>query len=520
MDRIEPKIGKDVIESLTLGMYEDSRFIYREYIQNSADQIDKAICNGLISEQEGTIYIFIDQDKRKIIIEDNATGIPQKEFLPILQNIAQSTKIRGKDKGFRGIGRLGGLAYCQKLTFESSYFGEDQKSIMIWDAATLKGIINNREVKEEAVDVLKKITEHKIEDELSQSHFFRVILENVTNEELLNIPNVRRYLEMVVPIEFKTSFIFKSEICSFLKNKNINLDVYKIYVNGEQIFKGYNTYVYESSKDGRKNRVDEVIDIRTIYEFNEKDELLFWGWYSITERNQKMNQINYQRGFRLRKANIQIGDEYALSKLFKEERFNHYFFGEIHAVHQDLIPNARRDYFIENQTLCEFENKLKAHFVKISKFCYQCSEVNSVRKSLQDYPQKIDEIKKKEGIGFIDKNDAKKTEEELIKIKDEYLRAQKKIAKMKTDYENDLENPIISILKRLENEQNLGKNNINVETNKFEIDVVKPKYLTDNLSRLNKYERKLVSKIFSIINDVLDEKTARNLIKKIEESLK
>ena len=38
-----PRIGKDVIESLTLGMYEDCRFIYREYIQNSADQVDKAV---------------------------------------------------------------------------------------------------------------------------------------------------------------------------------------------------------------------------------------------------------------------------------------------------------------------------------------------------------------------------------------------------------------------------------------------------------------------------------------------
>ena len=38
-----PTIGKDVIESLTLGMYEDCRFIFREYIQNAADQIDKAV---------------------------------------------------------------------------------------------------------------------------------------------------------------------------------------------------------------------------------------------------------------------------------------------------------------------------------------------------------------------------------------------------------------------------------------------------------------------------------------------
>ena len=42
-----PQIGKDVIESLTLGMYEDCRFIYREYIQNAADAVDKASVPGL-----------------------------------------------------------------------------------------------------------------------------------------------------------------------------------------------------------------------------------------------------------------------------------------------------------------------------------------------------------------------------------------------------------------------------------------------------------------------------------------
>ena len=31
-----PKIGKNVLENLTRGMYEDSRVIYREYIQNAA----------------------------------------------------------------------------------------------------------------------------------------------------------------------------------------------------------------------------------------------------------------------------------------------------------------------------------------------------------------------------------------------------------------------------------------------------------------------------------------------------
>ena len=48
MPENNPQIGKDVIESLTLGMYEDCRFIYREYIQNAADQVDKAIDCALL----------------------------------------------------------------------------------------------------------------------------------------------------------------------------------------------------------------------------------------------------------------------------------------------------------------------------------------------------------------------------------------------------------------------------------------------------------------------------------------
>ena len=135
-------IGKDVIESLTFAMYDDPRFIYREYIQNSADQINKALELGLIDNiSECEIWIDINKKERKITIEDNATGIPQNDINRILKNIAQSTKKRGEDKGFRGIGRLGGLAYCEKLIFWTSYKGEDKASVMIWDADKLRKII-------------------------------------------------------------------------------------------------------------------------------------------------------------------------------------------------------------------------------------------------------------------------------------------------------------------------------------------------------------------------------------------
>ena len=39
----DTRIGKYAIENLTRSMYEDSRCIYREFIQNAADQIDDAV---------------------------------------------------------------------------------------------------------------------------------------------------------------------------------------------------------------------------------------------------------------------------------------------------------------------------------------------------------------------------------------------------------------------------------------------------------------------------------------------
>lgn len=87
-----PKIGKDVIESLTLGMYEDSRFIYREYIQNAADAIDKAIETSLLKKGEEAIHVRIDNEERRISIQDNATGIPSNHAMSILQNVAHSNK--------------------------------------------------------------------------------------------------------------------------------------------------------------------------------------------------------------------------------------------------------------------------------------------------------------------------------------------------------------------------------------------------------------------------------------------
>lgn len=515
MDKVAtPIIGKDVIESLTIGMYEDSKFIYREYIQNAADQIDKAVREGLLKKEEGEIYITINPDKKTICIEDNATGISQNQVVPILQNIAQSTKQRGVDKGFRGIGRLGGLGYCDKLIFETSFKGEAVKSTMTWDATLLKKIINNRHDKEEAAKVIATVTHNTTSKEDVGKHYFKVTLTGVTNDMLLDVKEIRNYLSMVAPVPFSNKFIYRNEIYNELTKGKLTIDEYKLFINTEQLEKGYTTYIYRG-EENKKEKAGEVIGVEFFRDYDKNGNLLFLGWYSLTTSlNEQMRSINRARGFRLRKSNIQVGNEYTLEKLHREQRGNFYFFGEVYAFHPDLLPNSRRDYFVENDAYFEFEKKLKIHFYKLKDLYYAASNASSATKKIEEFESaQKDFVEKSENKGFIDKTEQKIELQKLEKKKELALAAQKEIEKLSTKHKDDKAFKKV-IAKVTENK------NTTVETLEMPETDSKPKFRTDNLSSLNKEQRKFLGKIFSIIRDVLDDKTAEQLINKIEEELK
>lgn len=52
-----PVAGKFLLEILTKGMYSNPMHVYREYVQNSSDSIDKAIEEGILNVSEAEIHI-------------------------------------------------------------------------------------------------------------------------------------------------------------------------------------------------------------------------------------------------------------------------------------------------------------------------------------------------------------------------------------------------------------------------------------------------------------------------------
>ena len=90
MSDIEINFGANIIENITTGMYEDSRVVFREFIQNSCDSIDRAVAEGIMEKSDARVEITISPNERKIEVSDNARGIPSADFQRILADVANS----------------------------------------------------------------------------------------------------------------------------------------------------------------------------------------------------------------------------------------------------------------------------------------------------------------------------------------------------------------------------------------------------------------------------------------------
>ncbi len=274
-------VGKNILENLTTGMYSDSKVIYREYIQNACDQIDEAISMGILSQDEGCVDIFMDNKKRFISIRDNATGVKSDTFIEDVGDIANSNKKIGKNKGFRGIGRLCGLAYCKTLKFTTSYKGEAVKSIMTCDAQKMRAMIE--EDKKYTLDeIWDAIVSYSTETEVENEHYFEVEMFeiNKANTDLLDSGKIREYLSFVAPVPYKNTFILRSQIYNYAQTIGYKLDEYRVRVNGSQIFKEYTTKLKELSGSTLKN-YDEISKLEFKTFSNSNGEIIAWMWIGL-----------------------------------------------------------------------------------------------------------------------------------------------------------------------------------------------------------------------------------------------
>lgn len=389
MSEYKSTVGKNLLKILMFNMYHEPKTIYREYVQNALDSINEAVRQEILAKvKDGSISISINRNMRQIVIEDNGKGIISSEAETKLLNIADSYKDGIVSAGQFGIGRLVGAGYCRNLTFETSAKGEAKKTIIDIDVDFVDRIIKDGSDHSSANEVMDCVTKTRFEYEDVDAHYFKVILNDIKSsyDNLLDTDAVIEYLQEVAPIDFGMPFKmrFVNAAPDIYKVHHDNLSTVSISVNQKSdIRKRYGLRV-----EGTGDNIDSL-EYFTISDYQYGD--LAWGWFAITKFSTQIPASDKNRGIRLRKHNIQIGDGDSLNNLFTEARGNLYFYGEVHVINDNIEPDSGRSGLAPTPETIKFQNLLKDEFINLKNLYVLANRAKNVIKTVADHKRKSED---------------------------------------------------------------------------------------------------------------------------------
>ena len=369
-------IGTGILGLVTTAMYDNPLAIYREYIQNSTDAIA-----GMADSTEGKVEITIGPSERWLKIRDNGPGLSNDDAPQQLVPIGRSNKQMGSDRGFRGIGRLAGLAFAETVTFTTRARRDELVTRVTWNSSRLPSgtaaVGEIEEVVRNCVDV------ESLPGPEYPDHFFEVEMRGVARHaagSLLNRDAVRSYVSEVCPVPMAAAFPYALRV-EDLSRPNVPLMSLDITLDGdpEPVRRPYGETIQLSTN--REDRFTEFEEVHIPSVDRIRDAAV--GWIAHSSYLGAIPKGPHIRGIRTRVGNIQIGDETIFDGLYSEERFNRWCVGELHILDHRIVPNARRDYFEPGPHLRNLENHLLPILRGIGERCRAASAArNRTRKVL------------------------------------------------------------------------------------------------------------------------------------------
>ena len=496
------QVGKYTLESLTTGMYSDPKIVYREYIQNSVDSLEHAVSLGMLEQQGMRIDIIVNADESYISIKDNGTGISAAEAAQTLMNVGSSKKRNANNRGFRGIGRLGGMSYCNTLVFTTSAENEKVKTVVSFDCKKLRHLLVPGEYEDMSLSaVLEEITTIETFPEKEEKHYLCVEMVDVNGfSDLLDIDAARSYIAQVAPLPYQSRhFIYTSQLKSYLSDNGYVVEEFPIFVgeNESDVEPVYKPNKSRFRSDRGKRTVDEISSMK-YFDVTVDGELYALGWYGNCGWYGFLSEKEIS-GFRVRKGNILIGDSHTMNAIFKEARFNGWTQGEIFIVTDKLIPNARRDAFEQNDAYYKFMEALSNSVgTEIARTIREASLTrnNPNAKALREIERKIGEASTAVAEGFNSTVDKEKMVTALTESAASL--AGLRVSEDLTSKKKEIQEKIEAAIEEVSESKNFKINQINSGIDKKSKQVLK--VVSDILSR--KLAKVLVDEI---IEDIVKE---------------
>ena len=358
-----PKLsGAGLLGIVTSGMYDVPLSMYREYIQNAADAVAGSALPG-----SARVDIAINVTERRIRIRDNGPGLSPKTALEHLLPIGRSGKRIGIDRGFRGIGRLAGLAFAKTVSFTTRTCEDQVVTRITWHSDWLPELIATKADLEEVIFGCIDVETLPASD--YPKHFFEVEIRNVAHHSaglLLNREAVRDYIGEVCPVPLSTEFPFTEKVNELFEGTESPLTL-EVILEGDPspVKRPFSKSIHLTANKEVDFTDFQVIQIPNIDNSGEAAV----GWIAHSPYWGAIPKRQRVRGIRARVGNIQIGDEDVFDNLFTEERFNRWCVGELHILDSRIVPNTNRDYFEPNPHLRNLENQLTPVLRNISTRC-------------------------------------------------------------------------------------------------------------------------------------------------------
>ncbi len=388
------EVRKKILSMLMFQLYSDERTIYREYVQNALDSINKAIDTRVLDQaKDGVVNIDIDVKHKVIKIKDNGAGIESANAVRTLLDISPSNKDGVSQAGMYGIGRLVGGGYCHELIFRTSARGEAIGTQITFDVDKIWQMVEKDEEDYLATYVINECTIRESIPAEESDHYFEVELKGVKDDaapSLLDAETIINYLREVAPVEYKSEFkntlMYKSTADNpEFKELHEGLEKVQVLVGETRIQKQYGLSI-RGTKDKINNLEYFKIEDR-------KYGLLGWGWYALTKYTIQIPKDDKLAGIRLRAHNIQIGDANLLSgtNYWKEDRSNSYFYGEFFVTHPHIRPNGARDGLVPTPESRSLENGLRTYFENLKTLYTKANEAKKSIDKIYDGIKRIDD---------------------------------------------------------------------------------------------------------------------------------
>ena len=375
MDRLpahRPRTGAYLLETITTGLYKNPLYCVREFVQNAYDSIRSSRRCGKLAPSQGRVKIVQDQVNRTLIIEDDGLGLGPEEAVVKLVDLGTSTKGDSVDNaGFRGIGRIAAVSYCDELSFETSN-GNGQRTIIRFDATTMRRQTQLSGSDLTVSQVVKNCYSASVRPSEREESYFRVCIKGIrSNLPFLDEERLVKFLQLVAPVamnDLEWGFSGKIHQLATAVQQDSSLETMQIGlydVEGNFLKAVRRPYQdqFTANPMGKAWTV-RVEDVSPLHPIDNLDRG-WWGWIAEHERK-GMLRVGFQ-GLSVRSHNIQMGEADFTTPYFKLHNLSRWCFGEIHIIDPSVRPNAQRDGFEDTKAWRAIKSEVKQAIASLEK---------------------------------------------------------------------------------------------------------------------------------------------------------